>query len=620
MITNKEYLAFDATSIRKRIEQRLSENSDYTDYIYPGSDLSIFIDIVAQSYQVLQLYLNQAGSEAIASDARLYENINRIVKFLDYHPNGYSSSVVDVSVSGVPQELNNSILPAYSTITLSNSDKQGNPITFSTVDYYYVYDDNTIKTSNLENKITLYNGKWTIYDTPMVAEGIPYETFLLKDLFSDSESKNYTAWPFIHAFVKRGENWMIFKPTTNALFINKESKRVYSSDEHIFELRLNEYKQAELKFGDGIYAQKLEKDDIVYIAYLKSNGPDGKIPSKAIHNKSFVTNITGFDDSVLKEILDIENPNIINAHDLGIPISIVATNSESSSDPMTEESVEQIREFAPKAFRAGGTIETAEDYDYFIRSNYYKDIIDLKIMNNWDYLKEFLRWLYVKGLELYNFGGHFLDNSLRYKYGYIYADSCDFNNVYCWIKMKSGFSVPKQEILKNVQMIKPLTSELVFLDPVIVDFVPCAYDNYYDIANWDPNNENYIEIELTSTTVESPQRIRNKVNNIIIDYFSEKNQKIGSLINIDKLHNDILTLEGVSRIRTIFNGDDNIISVNGLSFAKWSSNIMKGEDRKLVSGTTQLEKFMFPKLLESSLVDRIKVITESAYHGNEVEY
>ena len=57
MAIGKDYLSFDAYSIKRRIEQRLAENSDFTDQIYPGSDLSIFIDIVAYSFQTLQYYI-----------------------------------------------------------------------------------------------------------------------------------------------------------------------------------------------------------------------------------------------------------------------------------------------------------------------------------------------------------------------------------------------------------------------------------------------------------------------------------------------------------------------------------------------------------------------------------
>jgi len=599
---NKDYLRFDAFSIKKLIEQKLSENTNYTDQIYPGSDLSIFIDIVSNAYQVLTYYINQGGSEAIATDSQFYENINRIVKFLDYHPNGYTTSIVDAVLSGVTADLNNNIIPAYTTVALSEADEKGDPITFSTVDYFYVYDDSTIENSSASNEIPFYNGKWTIYEAPFVAEGIPYETLLLNNLFSDTDGKNYTAFPYIHAFVKRGDNWEIFKPSPTSLFINTETQRVYNSNEKVFELRLNEYKQVELKFGDGIYAQKLQEGDTIYVAYLKSNGPEVSVTSNTFENENLVSGITGFDNTILQEILQLEFSNLVNdSGDFTIDGDIVANNFSSSSDPVEEESVESIKEFAPKAFRAGGRLVTAQDYDYFIRSNYYKDVVDVKVHNNWSYLKEFLRWLYNAGTTLHQDGGHFLGNSLKFRYGYNWADSCDFNNIYIWTQMKSGFAIPKAEMLRRIQTIKGLTGEIVFLDPILVNFVPCAYDNYYDTSNWDPSYENYIEIELTTTTIESPQRLRSKINNAIVDYFATKNQTLGSLVDLDALHSKLLEFDGVNRIRTIFNNGTDIVAVNGLRFMRWSANVLEGEDK-------------------ATLKDRIKVITESAYQSNEVEY
>ena len=40
---------------------------------------------------------------------------------------------------------------------------------------------------------------------------------------------------------------------------------------------LNEDKTYELKFGNGIVGRKLKPGDKVYVFYLETNGPDGKI-------------------------------------------------------------------------------------------------------------------------------------------------------------------------------------------------------------------------------------------------------------------------------------------------------------------------------------------------------
>jgi ABC-type Zn uptake system ZnuABC Zn-binding protein ZnuA len=81
-------------------------------------------------------------------------------------------------------------------------------------------------------------------------------------------------------------------------------------------------------------------------------------------------------------------------------------------------------------------------------------------------------------------------------------------------------------------------------------------------------------------------------------------------------------IDGVKNIRTVYKatGSNNVIYYNGLKFAKWTPNILNGADRELVTGNYKLEEFMYPRLTESSMNNRIKIITQSAYGVNEVEY
>ena len=67
------YTAFDATSLKRLMIQRLSEPSNvvFTDQNYAGSNLNAIIDIVAYSYQTLLFYLNQTSSEAVFTDTQL---------------------------------------------------------------------------------------------------------------------------------------------------------------------------------------------------------------------------------------------------------------------------------------------------------------------------------------------------------------------------------------------------------------------------------------------------------------------------------------------------------------------------------------------------------------------
>jgi hypothetical protein len=621
-MARRDYLRFDAFSIKRLIEQKLSENTDFTDHIYPGSDLSIFIDVVSYAFEILQYYINQAGSETVVEDAQFYENMNRLVKFLDYNPDGYGTSTVDLVLNGVPENLNNTVLPPYSTLTLDDLDENGNPITFSTTDYFYMYDDRTVQAGDAFNIFPAYNGSWYLYEDPLVAEGTPFETFVLDNLFSEAESKSYTAWPFVHAIIRRGNEFLTYKPVTNSLFIDPIGQRTYNSNERLFELRLDEFKRTTMKFGDGIYSEQLQQGDLIYVIYLKSNGPDGQISANAITNRTFKTEVKGLDSNILRLAIEEDYSNLVNETDLSITDSIKASNFAPSSLPYAEETVDEIRTSAPNHFRTGGKLITQNDFDFYIRNNYFRDIVDVRVMNNWEYLGSFLKWLYQSGIDYKGSRTFYLSNSLKATYGYEFADACDFNNVYAWIQMKTGFPIPKQNIIRKTTPLKALTSELVLLDPILVNFVPCAVNNGYDIKNWDPDNENYIEVKLDPATSESPQKILNRVNSILITFFTYENQRIGGTIDFDNLQSQILGIIGVIGIKTVYRNKETgrTVSTNGLKFAQWTTTILNGADLKLVNGQATLEDFMFPSALENTFINRLKVITEAAYNSNEVEY
>ena len=89
MANSTDYLRFSAYSIKDLITRKLSDNSKFTDQIYEGSNLAILIDIVSYMYQCLMYNLNNAAAESMWSDTQIYENINRLCKFIGYNPKGW---------------------------------------------------------------------------------------------------------------------------------------------------------------------------------------------------------------------------------------------------------------------------------------------------------------------------------------------------------------------------------------------------------------------------------------------------------------------------------------------------------------------------------------------------
>ena len=59
-LSTDSYAAFDATTLKALIKERLTDKNVFTDQIFEGSNLSSIIDIIAYSYHTLLFYLNRS--------------------------------------------------------------------------------------------------------------------------------------------------------------------------------------------------------------------------------------------------------------------------------------------------------------------------------------------------------------------------------------------------------------------------------------------------------------------------------------------------------------------------------------------------------------------------------
>ncbi len=603
-----DYLAFNAYNIKKLIETKLAESKEFTDFIFKNSSLNVLIDIFAYFYQTIMFYLNQTSSEVNFVDTELYQNINKLVKILDYNPRGYKTCYVNAQIKGYNSDILK-ILPKYTRVRVSNkTDNRGYPIYYSTVDYKYI--NNTVK------DIKLYNGIWKLLPTTFIASGIDFETFTL-NIYSDSDEQKYVAFPFIDVFVKRRINnsisWLKFTPIETGLFLNDiKTLSMLKPTDNVFRLRLNENKSITITFGNNIYGSRLLSGDEIYIAYLEANGPEAKLAPGELSESStkrYTTyGIVGMDDALFQEIF-LDYTQYLSQTEMQ---DIYFENILESSDAVLEESVEEIKNNAPLLYKTGGTLKNIYDYENYVKMAYSSNIISVKAMNNFEYVSSLYGWLY--NLEN-KFNVKLITPTIFNRYEYRFADACDFNNIYIFVKSRNDVDISFQEIENKLNDVKLLTSEVVILSPIFKYFVICAYNNNYDIKNFDSDYENYIEVLIDRNILVLPETIKAKVISTISNFFNETNFSIGCTVNISELENQLMSIDGVKRIRTIFQDKNDVsknVIINGLSFGAFSKSIVDGLDFDYVRSDYLLEKFQFPKYLEDFeiLSKRIKIITD----------
>ena len=694
MSTSKtDFLRFSAYSIKDLITRKLSEDSHFTDQIYEGSNLAIMIDIFSYIAQCLLYQLNNAASESMFADTQLYENITRLVKFIGYQVRGCSASSLQAYVTSTDgSSLRSYSIPPYARIDTGLTDRWGKKIYFSTSRGTAIDNFSLVLNSNSSQSIQLFNGEWKLYSKILTASGIDNETFVLDELRSNDEKHEYVAHDFIDIYVyheykdnpdenkngwRFGEDpWVMdkngiftgYESTDSALFNNQTVFRsLYPGNEQIYTVFLNEDKQYVLKFGNGVVGKKLCPGDKIYVFYLDTNGPDGKIDTSNVNwadvKLEHSPSMFGITDELYDSLFNIDedndskdmyltNPEYKNKYSMSFQYGL-------TTQPSIEQSVEDIRQDAPLWFTTGNRLVTRFDYEYYLKNARNSselincDIIDVKCMNNWEYLASFYKWLYELGTngKLVQYS-EYLQNgivgkSTRYltknnftRKDYFFADSADANNLYIWIKSATdGFDVESvTRSLNNVlNPIKLMTAELVACKAINVKFDICAAPIEHVLKNYlnedfdndsifDENCDSYIEVTLDDNTLYVPSSLQKDIYNIIIDGFNINHQRLGQNVKFDQILNRIYEINGVYKVRTIFKGSalEKPRIYDGLSFAAWSDTaglIKLGDDLTVTNTIRQLEDFQFPVFRGATkLMERIKIIKKTLSSVNTIKF
>jgi len=580
-IPKDQYVSFDAYSLKEHIKNRLNEDGVFTDQNYEGSNISSIIDIIAYTFNTLMFYLNKTSTESMFTDAQIYENMNRIVKSLDYKPIGNQTSTLSFNAIA-SQSLGTGLylIPRYSFMNVNGN-------YFSTNQDIVVSKTETGDEDLVDfaNQNLLFQGRY--YEYPLfTAEG--NENELLFIALGDEIVIDHAN---IDVYVKSSDGiWEQWERTTSLYLENASAKK--------YEVRYNENKNYEIKFGNDINGKKLSENDQVAVYFLQSNGSDGEIGASAINGKSLnlytTTQFNGTGGIISDVVYDYTN-SVISSTNLSY---IVFSNTENSTYFNDEETADEIRQNAPGIFRSQYRIVTSDDYENYIKTNFSQIVHDVKTVNNWEYTSEYLKYLYDLGLTNPNKDSRVLYNQVYF------GDSCNFNNVYSFVVPKTiqdtftyfNFLKPAQKefMLYNMRNQKILSSELVLMDPVYTAvglFVP-REGTTVDASTI---SNNRLRIVKSDDSRRNDSSIASDVANVFQTYFSSQNIKLGQTIDVNELTKDILDIDGVKTFYTV-RTDDSTVSYEGLSLAVW--NPIYTNDISLVTKNITLPFFKIPFLNE----------------------
>lgn len=592
------YIVFDSLSFKKFINDKLVQSGVFSDQVYEGSNISTVIDIIAYSYNTLIYYLNRTSTESMFTEAQIYENMNRIVKELDYKPIGNQTSTLTFVASA--QSLTKTLytIPKYSYITIGSTKYSFNEdATFS------VGGSALQEIPTLYDQKLLYQGEYKEYPV-YIATGQDNEIIFVTP-GAGVIIDHFNIDVYVLGSDGIWEQW----EKTNSLYLEDAAAKKY-------EVRFNENQNYEIKFGNNINGKALNKDDQVAIYYLQSIGADGEIGVGELFGKKVARYSTIQFDGILQDT-NVDKKDYMTTEEMQ---NILFDNTFISSYYQVAETVDSIRQNAPGVFRSQYRLVTEADFENYIKTNFAYLIHDAKAVNNWEYLSQQMKYYYDLGISNPNNTSNILYNQVNF------ADACNFNNVYITIVPKTisdtqnpntNLSPAQKElIISSMRDVKLLTSEIVILDPVYiaVDICMSATSEVGTIEDID-NSELYIVKDANSRRDNTS--IQSDVNNIFVNYFSRGNLKLGDTIDLNALTAGIL---GVTGVKTFYvrRKDDHNIKYNGLTLLTW--NPIYPTDAVLIARNRTLEYFKQAYLNNlSSFINKIVVEAETKIYEN-IEY
>lgn len=582
-LPREAYATFDAVSLRQLFIDRLNNSGAFPDINYEGSNISSLTDVFALSYHLLLFYLNNTASEAIFNQTELYENMNKVVSLIGYKPQGRQTSLLNFSLNA-----NKNLSTNFYTL------KRFSQIIFNGNVYSTNKDISFEKTTGLDEVITsvgnsnlLYQGKFREY--PIYNSiGEAFEQITI----NNDPSNNDT----IDKFIDHNNIFVFVKDVFTGVWSQwNETSSLFLIDANTlgFEKRLNEFGRYEIKFGNNANGKQLNTGDLVAIYYLESDGNLGTVGP----NTSTSSIITLYNTTQFREISN----NIYNTDLIYINATTVKTltinNFFQSTIPTDYETVGQIRQNAPILFTAQNRAVNATDYNGFLTKNYSDIINSSSVLNNQEYISTYIKYFYDIGLEQPNADERVLFNQVQFN------DSCDFNNINVFVVPTIGAIsnqlVPNPVPLAQKQLIKNFFNEIkcethnvTLNDPIYVAFsfgLPAQGED----VNIDIKDTTVVKIKRIDNSVLSKEQIKTQVSSVISNFFKLANNKLGQLIDVNKLNIDILNIPGVKSITVerTYNGE--LFKAPKLSFIYWNP-LYPNTNVQATSQNILLEKFQFP--------------------------
>ena len=320
----------DFDTIKSNLKTFLNQQTEFTDYDFEGSGLSVLLDILAYNTHYNAYYLNMVANESFMDTALLRDSVVSHAKTLGYVPYSTKAPIATINflVQSSSSSLANLTLPAGFSFLSNQIDNK--------VYNFVVLEDTLVTKANnsyyFEN-LDIYEGQLITYNFTQNITTNPKQIFTLQDTNIDTRTIKVRVSPS-----STSTESSVYNLVSDILDVNSSSE--------VYFLQEGRNGKYELYFGNDVMGKSIADGSIVSISYLLTNGTSA---SKA---NNFIATAT------LSDTLGESLTNFTIT-----PVSAASGGAE-------RESVDDIKFGAAAQFTTQNRLITTKDYESYLKKNY----------------------------------------------------------------------------------------------------------------------------------------------------------------------------------------------------------------------------------------------------------
>lgn len=325
--------SLDFDTLKANYKTFLKSQSNFKDYNFEASNINVLLDVITYNSYLNAFYLNMTASEMFLDSAQKYDSIVSHAKELNYLPFSAKSSISFISFTATGDGFTGLLnIPRETKFIGVNSN---GTFTFTTNKATSYTSSNS--TFNIRN-LPIYEGTY-FQDNYLVDYNIESQKFVLSNKNIDLTSLEITV-------IEDGLTNTIFTPVTSLFGLQSNS--------NVYFLQGAQNYQYELAFGDNLFGRYPKHNAIITARYRICNGADA--------------------DGISQYTL-ADNINSVN----GGTVFFGTITANTSSGGSSQQSLESVRFYAPRAYAAQQRAVASDDYRTLIMTKYGGIISDVNV-------------------------------------------------------------------------------------------------------------------------------------------------------------------------------------------------------------------------------------------------